>query len=257
MRKLNLERKTNMEEKIEKLVRWLQEKVNGAGLNGAIVGISGGIDSAVVTHLIKRAFPNQSLGLIMPCKSNPNDQEDALRVVNSSGIDHLLIDLTSTHETLFSELEQQLKQKEQWNEKAAKLGDANTRARLRMTTLYAVANNFGYLVVGTDNAAEWHTGYFTKYGDGGVDLVPLVHFTKGEVRELAIALGVPEEVVNKAPSAGLWEGQTDENEMGTTYNMIDKYLRGEDIPEEDRRIIEKLHNQSHHKRELAAAPPKF
>jgi NAD+ synthase len=246
-----------MEQKIEKLIEWLREQVKEAGLNGAIVGISGGIDSAVVAHLIKRAFPNNSLGLIMPCKSNPKDKEDALKVVESCGIDYYVIDLTETHHTLFGEIERQLKEKGEWNEKTAKLGDANTRARLRMTTLYAVANNYGYLVVGTDNAAEWHTGYFTKYGDGGVDLVPLIHFTKGEVREMARILGVPEEIITKAPSAGLWEGQTDENEMGTTYEMIDKYLKGEEIPEKDREIIERLHNRSHHKRRLAAAPPKF
>mgnify|MGYP001770201498 FL=1 len=246
-----------MEEKISKLVEWLREQVKRAGLNGAIVGISGGIDSAVVTHLIKRAFPDHSLGLIMPCKSNPKDQEDALKVVKSSGIDHLVIDLTETHKTLFNEIETKLKEKNEWNEEAAKLGDANTRARLRMTTLYAVANNFRYIVVGTDNAAEWYTGYFTKYGDGGVDLVPLVHFTKGEVREMAKILGVPEEIIHKAPSAGLWEGQTDENEMGTTYEMIDKFLKGEEIPEKDRNIIEDLHKRSEHKRRLAIAPPKF
>ncbi len=154
-------------------------------------------------------------------------------------------------------MEKQLKESGDWNQEKAALGDANMRARLRMTTLYAVANNFGYLVVGTDNAAEWHTGYFTKYGDGGVDLVPLVHFTKGEVRELAKILGVPEEIINKAPSAGLWEGQTDENEMGTTYNMIDAYLKGEEIPEKDRTIIERLHAVSEHKRNIAAHPPKF
>lgn len=246
-----------METTIDKLVLWLQEKVSEAGLNGAIVGISGGIDSAVVTYLIKRAFPSSSLGLIMPCKSNPKDEEDAINVIENSGIDHYVIDLTATHQTMFSEIEQKLKSRQQWNEKAAKLGDANTRARLRMSTLYAVANNFGYLVVGTDNAAEWHTGYFTKYGDGGVDLVPLVHLTKGEVKELALTLGVPSNIINKSPSAGLWEGQTDEIEMGTTYEMIDKYLKGETIPEKDKVIIDKLHNQSHHKRSLAAAPPKF
>jgi NAD+ synthase len=226
-------------------------------LNGAIVGISGGVDSAVVAHLIKRAFPDHSLGLIMPCKSNPKDMEDALKVVESCGIKHLIIDLTETHNVLFGEVEKQLKEKGEWNEETARLGDANTRARLRMTTLYAVANNYGYMVVGTDNAAEWYTGYFTKYGDGGVDLVPLVHFTKGEVREMARILGVPNEIITKAPSAGLWEGQTDESEMGTTYEMIDKYLKGEEIPEKDRQIIERLHKRSQHKRQLAIAPPKF
>ncbi|WP_379965875.1 NAD(+) synthase [Ectobacillus sp. sgz5001026] len=246
-----------MEEKIKKLVEWLQLKVKEAHANGAIVGISGGIDSAVTTHLIKRAFPDHSVGLIMPCKSNEKDAEDALRVVESSGIEHYVITLTDTHHTLFHEIESQLKNAGTWNEEKAKLGDANTRARLRMSTLYAVANNFNYLVVGTDNAAEWHTGYFTKYGDGGVDLVPLVNFTKGEVRELAIALGVPDEVIHKAPTAGLWEGQTDENEMGTTYNMIDNYLKGEEIPEKDRLIIENMHARSEHKRHLAVAPPKF
>lgn len=246
-----------MEEKIEKLVSWLQEQVHNAKLNGLIVGISGGIDSAVVAHLIKRAFPNNSMGVIMPCKSNPKDVEDALKVVASSGIDYVKIDLTETHKVLFSAIEKQLKDKGEWNEEKARLGDANTRARLRMTTLYAIANNYGYLVTGTDNAAEWHTGYFTKYGDGGVDLVPLVHFTKGEVREMAKILGVPKDIIEKAPSAGLWEGQTDENEMGTTYEMIDKYLRGEKIPEKDEQIIDRLHRISEHKRNLAAKPPKF
>jgi len=246
-----------MEEKVIKLVEWLREEVKKAGLNGLIVGISGGIDSAVVTHLIKRAFPDNSLGVIMPCKSNPKDQEDALKVVKSSGINYMTFDLTKTHDTLFSSIENKLKEKNEWKEEVARMGDANTRARLRMTTLYAIANNYGYLVAGTDNAAEWHTGYFTKYGDGGVDLVPLVHFTKGEVRELAKVLGVPEDIITKAPSAGLWEGQTDENEMGTTYDMIDKYLKGEEIPEKDRVIIEKMHKRSEHKRRLASAPPKF
>lgn len=246
-----------MEQKVNDLVSWLQLKVKEANAKGAIVGVSGGIDSAVVTHLIKRAFPNDSLGLIMPCKSNPKDQEDAKQVIDSCGIDYHLMDLTETHDVLFQTLKGQLVQANKWDEERAKLGDANTRARLRMTTLYAVANNYGYLVVGTDNASEWYTGYFTKHGDGGVDLVPLVHLTKGEVREMAQYLGVPEEVITKAPSAGLWEGQTDENEMGTTYDMIDAYLKGETIPDKDRYIIEKMHKQSEHKRSLAAAPPKF
>lgn len=102
-----------MEQKIEKLIAWLRERVQEAGMNGAIVGISGGIDSAVVAHLIKRAFPNNSLGLIMPCKSNPKDKEHALKVVESCGIDYHVIDLTETHRVLFGEIEKQLKEKGQ------------------------------------------------------------------------------------------------------------------------------------------------
>ncbi|KGX93496.1 NAD synthetase [Pontibacillus halophilus JSM 076056 = DSM 19796] len=246
-----------MQKKIDQLVEWLQQQVNGAGLNGALVGVSGGIDSAVVAHLIKRAFPNDSLGVIMPCKSNPGDQDAAHKVIDSCEIDHLTVDLTETHEVMFSTIAEQLKQKETYEESQERLADANLRARLRMSTLYTVATNHKYLVVGTDNAAEWYTGYFTKYGDGGVDLVPLVHFTKGEVRELARELGVPSEIVEKQPSAGLWEGQTDEKEMGVTYDTIDAHLKGEEIPEDDRKIIEDMHRKTEHKRNLATAPPKF
>lgn len=246
-----------MEKQIQRLVQWLKDQVKQSGLNGILVGVSGGIDSAVVAHLIQRALPEHSLGVIMPCKSNPQDKKDALAVVESAGIDHIVIDLSDTHDAVFSRLEDALKEKGDWHQEAAKLADGNLRARLRMSTLYAVANNYGYLVAGTDNAAEWYTGYFTKYGDGGVDLVPLVHFTKGQVYEMARVLGVPDQVIHKKPSAGLWEDQTDENEMGTTYDKIDAYLKGEDIPEKDRRIIENLHQKTEHKRRLAVAPPDF
>lgn len=244
-----------LEKKIELLVSWLREKVKEARVDGLVVGLSGGIDSSVVAHLIQKACPETSVGVIMPIHSNKQDALDAMKVVESSGIRHFTIDLTDAHEALLHTVDGTLKDAGVFAEQHARLGDANTRARLRMTTLYHIANNFRCLVVGTDNKAEWHTGYFTKYGDGGVDLVPLVHLTKSEVREMAKVLGVHQDIIEKAPSAGLWEGQTDENEMGTTYYMIDQYLKGQSIPKKDQEIIDALHMRSEHKRNLAAAPP--
>ncbi|WP_371068730.1 NAD(+) synthase [Sediminibacillus sp. JSM 1682029] len=243
-----------MQEKVEKIVAWLQEKIEESGVKGLLVGVSGGIDSAVVAHLIKRAAPDHSLGVILPCKSNPQDMEDAKKVIDSCGIDSLTVDLSETHDVLFNNIQKQLNDQQSVNPDNQQLADANLRARLRMSTLYALAANYQYLVVGTDNAAEFYTGYFTKYGDGGVDLVPLVSLGKGEVREMAEYLGVPDDIVHKQPSAGLWEGQTDENEMGTTYEKIDRYLKGGEIPQKDKDIIERLHKKSAHKREIAPGP---
>ncbi|WP_431804733.1 NAD(+) synthase [Halobacillus andaensis] len=244
-----------MEQKVEEIVQWLRKQAEQANVNGLLVGVSGGIDSAVVAHLIKRAYPDHSLGVIMPCKSNPDDQEHAKKVIDSCGVESLKVDLTETHRVMFGNIVDQLKTSDTFNKEQEQIADANLRARLRMSTLYTVATNHRYLVVGTDNAAEWYTGYFTKFGDGGVDLVPLVNLTKGEVREMAKFLGVPDQIVNKQPSAGLWEGQTDENEMGTSYDMIDRHLKGEQIPEKDREIIEAMHKRTMHKRTIAPGPP--
>lgn len=245
--------------KIDKTVEWLREKVKEANSKGLIVGVSGGIDSAVVAYLIKKAFPKNSMGVIMSIKSNPNDREDALKVINGCGIEFLDLDLSEPQDLILSTVIDSLKEKNLYKESYLKMTDANLRARVRMSTVYTVANNLGYLVVGTDNAAEIHTGYFTKYGDGGVDLVPLSNLTKKEVYEWAKVLGVHEDVINKAPSAGLWEGQTDENEMGTTYDMIDAVVEGRlnEVPQKDKEIIDKLHRVSEHKRHTPAGPPKF
>ena len=160
---------------------------------------------------------------------------------------------------ILEQVTSKLKEKKLYKEDNLKMTDANLRARVRMSTVYTVANNLGYLVVGTDNAAEIHTGYFTKHGDGGVDLIPLANLTKREVYEWARVLGVHNDIINKAPSAGLWEGQTDEIEMGTTYDMIDAVIEGrlDEVPQKDQEVIARLHRISEHKRHTAAAPPKF
>ncbi|SHJ30045.1 NAD+ synthase [Geosporobacter subterraneus DSM 17957] len=245
-------------EKIDLTVEWLREKVKQSGTNGLVVGISGGIDSALVAFLIRKAFPENSMGVIMPCKSNPKDREDALKVVEACGIKHIEVELTQIHDNLFqkvtSVLGEDLLRDAGHN---LRLSDANLRARLRMSTLYSVANALNYLVVGTDNAAEVYTGYFTKYGDGGVDILPITHLKKREVYAWSRYLGVPQSVLDRPPSAGLWEGQTDELEMGTSYDMVDDLLEGKEIPQRDREIIERLHKRSEHKRRMPEGPPVF
>lgn len=223
----------------DNLVSWLQEKVKNAGLKGAVVGLSGGIDSAVTARLCQLAFGEDILAVIMPCHSQSADRGDALKVAKKFNLPFVENDLTDVYDHLLDNLNQS-------GVKADKLAAANIKPRLRMTTLYYYAQAKNYLVVGTDNWSELKIGYFTKHGDGGIDLAPLGSLVKNEVKKLAQLLEIPAEIIEKKPSAGLWDGQTDESEMGFSYKELDRYiLRGKAEPEVETKIKELAVKNSH------------
>lgn len=234
-----------------KIVDWLKAMVREAGARGLVFGISGGLDSSVVAVLCKKAFPDDSLGIIIPCYSNPLDLEDAQRVAEEFQIETKFVDLSD----LLSELYLKLENKP-YSDKEVSIPAANLKPRLRMVTLYYLANKHNYLVVGTGNRSEIMMGYFTKYGDGGVDILPLGGLTKSEVKKLAKFLGIPAGIISKPPSAGLWEGQTDEAEMGITYNELDQIImsidKGEtpEMPLAKIKKVKKAIGASDHKRSI-------
>ncbi len=199
----------------KKIVFWIKEQVKTSQAKGIVLGLSGGIDSCVVAALAKEAVgKSRVLGLFMPCHSQPQDLRDAKIIARQLGIKTQLVDLTSSYDALLKVLPQ-----------AGSLAKANLRPRLRMLTLYYFANKFNYLVSGTGNKSEIMVGYFTKYGDGGVDILPIATLLKRDVRKLAKELRIPGHIIAKPPTAGLWPGQTDEGEMGITYAALDDILQ--------------------------------
>lgn len=232
-----------MEKKLDQLVKWMQEIVEKAGCKGVVFGLSGGIDSAVVAGIAKRAFPNDSLGIIMPIHSIEEDEADARLIAETIGLKVEKVDLSGTFDAL-------LKASFESQNKMAK---SNIKPRLRMTTLYYFAQDRGYLVAGPSNASEYYVGYLTKHGDTGADFFPLINFVKSEVFELAKALGLPDKIINKKPSAGLFVGQTDEMEMGFGYDELDRTIK-DDYQGPNREKIDRMHRNSQHKRQEG---PKF
>jgi NAD+ synthase len=199
---------------------WIRERVEAAGARGVVLGLSGGLDSSVVAVLCKQAFPNTTLGLILPCFSRNEDVAHAKLVAARFGIETKEIDLTPVFTLLLEFLEVE----ERPHDSDVDMAVANLKPRLRMICLYYFANQLNYLVVGTGNKSELSIGYFTKYGDGAADILPLGDLLKTEERELAEALGIPKEIIEKAPSAGLWAGQTDEAEIGVSYVDLDSII---------------------------------
>jgi NAD+ synthase len=252
-----------MSTRTDSIVEWLRRRLGHSGARGFVFGLSGGIDSALVARLCQLAAPDNCVGVLMPCHSDPQDETDAKLVADHFKLPTLRIDLAPTFDQFTATLQQTLKSLPPAQLAAGPTDDikarvpmANVKPRLRMTTLYFVANTLNYMVAGTGNRSELSIGYFTKYGDGGVDLLPIGQLLKSEVREAARALGVPDPVIEKAPSAGLWLGQTDESEMGFTYAELENYLtKGpETVSPALAMRIERLMRGSEHKRTLAPTP---
>ena len=234
----------------EKLVSWIREQVLAGGCQGVVLGMSGGVDSSVAAVLCHRAFPESTLGVLMPCYSGREDTEHALAVASKFSIPTQTVILDSVFDSLLKVLPEA-----NVDPTADQLAKANLKVRLRMLTLYYFANQLKYMVVGSSNRSELAVGYFTKYGDGGVDIMPLGNLVKEQVRELASFLGIPEEIISKPPSAGLWPGQTDEGELGLSYEELDSYLITGEALAEVRERIKSMIATSDHKRLPPPAPP--
>ncbi|MFX0039136.1 MAG: NAD+ synthase [Promethearchaeota archaeon] len=248
-------RKLNYNKIISEIQEWIKEYVNSAKVDGVIVGISGGIDSAVTTTLCVKALGKKKvIGLGLPCSSISQDLKDAKKVADLLGIKFIVFELTEIYNKFLKKSSSLFQ--------SNKISTANLKPRLRMTTTYFIGQSLGnFLVAGTSNRTEIAIGYFTKYGDGGVDFEPIGALYKCEVREIAKILEIPKEIINKPPSAGLWEGQTDEDEIGLTYEVLDEIifridncLDLNDLNHENINMVKEMMKSAYHKLNM---PPIF
>jgi len=233
----------------ERRVAFIREQVVESGAKGIVFGNSGGKDAVLVGILCKMACED-TVGLIMPCFSKVNyadDMTDALMISNLYRIEKRMVDLTKTADAMKKALKDAVD--------LTQAGEANIAIapRLRMTALYTIASAENRLVAGTGNKSERHMGYFTKWGDGAFDFNPIADLTVTEVYKFLIYLDAPKRIIEKVPSAGLYDGQTDEKEMGITYKAIDSYLQSGECTPEEMEKIQKYHKVSEHKRN----PPKI
>ena len=225
----------------EKRVEFIRSLVADAHVSGILFGNSGGKDCALVGILCKAACEN-TVGVLMPCASSQNygqDTDDGLAVAKQFGIETRRVDLTAVREAMLTALPEAVEM--------TPASTANIAPRLRMTTLYAIAGSENRLVAGTGNRSERYMGYFTKWGDGAFDFDPIADLTVTEVYEFLEFLHAPRSIIEKAPSAGLFEGQTDEKEMGVSYAAIDEYILRGTGSEADVAVIERYHSRAAHK----------
>lgn len=234
---------------------WIKRIIEESGAKGVVFGNSGGKDCALTGILCKAACPEKTIGVIMPCESRQNyasDTEDAKRLADKFGIETRTVDITEAKRALTSAARHALNSAA--DAETIKKSTANVNPRLRMTALYLIAQTEGCLVAGTGNRSENTMGYFTKWGDGGYDFNPIGDLTVREVLDFLRYLGAPQTIIDKKPSAGLWEGQTDEQELGMTYAEIDDYILFNRANRETKEKIDSIYKRNEHKRKM---PPVF
>lgn len=228
-------------------IDWIKDYVEKSGAKGVVIGNSGGKDSAVVIAMATKALGKENvLTISMPCNSIESDYYDAKLVAETFGVKSIKRDLTETYNRYEEELNNSIR--ELGLDEISKDAKINIKPRLRMVTLYAIAQSLGYLVIGTGNLCEQMVGYTTKWGDGASDFNPIANFTVAEVLKIGEWLGVPDKIIKKAPADGLG-GQTDEEKLGVTYAQIAELIETGNTEEQAKNIIIQKFNNSKHKRE--------
>lgn len=241
----------NLEKYLLEVENFLFSYLQKSKLKKYVVGVSGGLDSAVVLAIAKKAVKEENvLALILPIESLKEDVEDAISLCEKLNVPYKVVDLTSSFNNLKETYHLQ-------KTKNYEVSMQNVKVRLRMVTLYAYAQAHDGLVLGTDNASERYVGYFTKHGDGAADVMPIIHLLKSEVYEAAKLLDIPNKILNKVPSAGLHPLQSDEEDFGFTYQELDHFLLNKEVSKETKQKIKRLHKQNLHKLKSVAKPKKI
>ena len=238
-----------LEKYLLEIEKFLQEYLEQSHCKGYVLGLSGGVDSSLVAAIARKAVGKDKLHCYaIDIDSNKADVEDAKKVAEELDVNLVVINLSDTYHSYLKSLK---------GEEFVRLTKSNLKVRMRMVALFAYAQEHSSLVLGTDNMDERYVGYFTKYGDGAADLLPIVYLTKGEVREAAKLYGLSSVLAERVPSAGLFEGQTDETEMGISYKDLDAFLLGKKVEKDVEERILRLHKISEHKRLEIPTPKEF
>ena len=238
-----------LKEYLLEIEEFLKKYLEESHCKAYVLGLSGGVDSSLVAAIARKALGKDKLFCYaLDIDSNPADVEDAKKVAEELDLNLEVINLSKTYHSYLEDLN---------GKDFIRLTKSNLKVRMRMVALFAFAQEKSGLVLGTDNMDERYVGYFTKYGDGAADVLPIVYLTKQEVKEAAKLYGLSSLLANRVPSAGLFEGQTDETEMGVKYADLDNYLLGGKVKKSVEERIEYLHKISEHKRIPIPTPKEF